>query len=130
MAANFRSDEQASVNATPLKTKPLTSFVISLRLSPQIAAAVKGHAAHCKVSPRKLLNWHLRNSFANCDLLQKYSDCFQLDSKLDVRLCVDTLDQLTTACRRLGIQRSVYIRKLLYHFYMTRRLHYIQVDGH
>jgi len=51
-----------------------------------------------------------------------------LDAKLDIRLPDGLNLKLRTETERLGISRSVYIRKIL-HAYYTKRLIFIEKDG-
>ena len=77
------------------------------------------------------LDWLLRNSFGNCQLLRQLADCPDvLDAKRDARIQTSTFEQLKFATEQLGIPISVYFRKLLYHFYVTKRLKYVRTDSH
>lgn len=108
------------------KTK--ATRVVSLRLPSPVDAKLRRSAADVGWSVSAGLDWLLRNSFGNCQLIRQLADCPDVwDSKLDARIPVTTFEQLRTVAEQLGI--SVYIRKLLYHFYVTRRLKYVQVEG-
>jgi hypothetical protein len=105
--------------------------VISLRLPSAISAALQRSSAHAGMSVSDGLDWLLRNSFSNCQLLFPLADCPDfLDAKLDVRIPHDTFEKLKAATNRLTMPVSVYIRKLLYHFYITKTVKYVQGEGH
>ena len=109
----------------------MTSRVISLRLPSAIHGALARSSADAGMSVSGGLDWLLRNSFGNCQLLLALTDCPDaLDAKLDVRVPPCTFEQLRLATESLRIPISVYIRKLLYHFYVTKQLRYVQSDGH
>lgn len=77
------------------------------------------------------LDWLLRNSFANAHLLLGLADGPEaLDTKLDVRIPSATFERLKSAANHLGMPISVYIRKLLYHYYTTGKLKYVRTQGH
>jgi hypothetical protein len=105
--------------------------VISLRLPKALDSALETSAGQAKLSVPGGLDWLLRNSFANCELLGKLADCPDLwDAKLDARIPVSTFGQLRSVCERLGIPVSVYVRKLLYHYYVTKRVKFVGSNGH
>lgn len=109
----------------------MTTHVISLRLPSAVDAALARSAAQVGLSIPDGLDWLLGYSFANCSLLGPLADCPDfLDAKLDVRIPIATSEQLKTASNQLGIPVSVYIRKLLYHFYVTKNLKYVPSNGH
>ncbi len=104
--------------------------VISLRLPSATAAALKRSASDARLSVAEGLEWLVRNSLTNFVLLRELADCPEgCDSKLDARIPDAVLNSLKSASVQLGISVSVYIRKLLYHFYVTKRLRYVQTDG-
>jgi len=105
--------------------------VISLRLSSAVNTALVRSAADAGRSAASGLDWLLRNSFGNCQLLRQLPDCPDVwDAKLDARIQTVTFEQLKFATEQLGVPISVYVRKLLYHFYVTKRLKYVRADGH
>lgn len=105
--------------------------VISLRLPSAVDTALARSCADAGRSASSGLEWLLLNSFGNCQLLHQLEDCPDfLDSKLDVRIPPTTYQQLKAATAQLGMPVSVYVRKLLYHFYVTKRLKYVRADGH
>lgn len=105
--------------------------VISVRLPSAVDTALVRSAAAVDRSPSGGLDWLLRNSFGNCQLLRQLDDCPEAwDAKLDARIQPNTFEQLKFATDQLGIPISVYVRKLLYHFYVTKRLRYVVTDGH
>jgi hypothetical protein len=105
--------------------------VISLRLPAAVEVLLARSAAIAGGSVPDGLDWLLRNSFGNCQLLRQLADSSDVwDSKLDARIPTNTFEQLKSATGQLGISVSVYVRKLLYHFYVTKRLRYVQSDGH
>ncbi len=108
-----------------------SSRVVSLRLSSAANSALARSTAAVDASVSGGLDWLLRNSFANCQLLLPLTDCPDVwDAKLDVRIPVATYQQLKTTTETLRIPVSVYIRKLLYHFYISKSLRYVQSEGH
>jgi hypothetical protein len=109
----------------------MDSRVISLRLPKALYADLERSAAKANLSRPGGLDLLLRCSIANCELLAKVNDCPGLwDAKLDARIPISTFLQLRSACERLGIPVSVYIRKLLYHFYVTKHLGIVESNGH
>ena len=105
--------------------------VISLRLPSAVDVALVRAATDANRSASSGLDWLLRNSFGNCHLLSQLQDCPDVwDAKLDARIPTSTFEQLKFASEWLGVPISVYIRKLLYHFYVTQRLKYVRTDGH
>jgi hypothetical protein len=111
--------------------KPITSRVISLRLPSVAVAALQRSAVDAGMSVADGLDWLLRNSFSNCQLILPLDDCPDvLDAKLDVRIPTTTFEELKSATERLGIPVSVYTRKLLYHFFVTKNLRYMHSNGH
>jgi hypothetical protein len=105
--------------------------VISLRLPSAVDTALARSAASVGRSASSGLDWLLGNSFGNCQLLRLLDDCPEVwDAKLDARIRTKTFEQLKSATEQLGIPISVYVRKLLYHFYMTKRLRYVATDSH
>jgi hypothetical protein len=109
----------------------METHVISLRLPSAADVALARSAVAAGSSVPGALDWLLRNSFANCQLLMPLADSPDVwDAKLDVRVPARTFEQLRSATASLGIPVSVYIRKLLYHFYLTKRLRYVGSNGH
>ena len=109
----------------------MTTHVISLRLPSAVNTALARSAAQVGLSIPDGLDWLLRYSFANCSLLGPLADCPDfLDAKLDVRIPITTSEQLKSASNQLGIPVSVYIRKLLYHFFITKSVKYVPSNGH
>ncbi len=112
-------------------TRSLANHVISLRLPSVAKAALARSAAHAGGSVPEGLDWLLRNSFGNCQILRQLPDCPDVwDSKLDARIPTSTFQVLKSAAAQLGTSVSVYVRKLLYHFYVTKRLTYVRSNGH
>jgi hypothetical protein len=121
-----RVPQSSSGSGTPMPTR-----VVSLRLSSGVNAALAQSAAAAGLSVSKGLNRLLSNSFGNCQLLLPLADCPGVwDAKLDVRIPLTTFDQLQLATGRLGIPVSAYVRKLLYHFFVSKRLSYVRSDSH
>jgi len=119
------------MNDRQLQRNTMTSRVISLRLPSAVNAALARSAANAGMSVSGSVDWLLWNSFSNCHLLARMPDCpDMLDAKLDVRVPTSSCDHLKSAAGRLGIPISVYIRKLLYHFLVTKNLGYVQSNGH
>ena len=109
----------------------MTSYVVSFRLPSAVYAALVQSVANADMSMSGGLDWLLRNSFGNCQVLPPLTDCPDfLDAKLDIRIPPSTFEQLRSATNLLKISQSVYIRKLLYHFYVTKKLRYVQSNGH
>ena len=109
----------------------MTTHVISLRLPSAVNTALARSAAQVGLSVPDGLDWLLRYSFANCSLLGPLADCPDLlDAKLDVRIPITTAQQLKSASNQLAIPVSVYIRKLLYHFFVAKGVKYVPSNGH
>jgi hypothetical protein len=117
------------LDRTEAKTMP--TRVISLRLSSAANAALERSSAKAGLSVSNGLDYLLQNSFANCQLILSLADCPDpLDAKLDIRLPLESVEQLKSAASQIRIPVSVYIRKLLYHVYVTKRLRYVPSNGH
>jgi len=109
----------------------MTTHVISLRLPASVYKALQASAANARISVPGALNWLLRNSVDNFELLRGLADCCgPWNSKWDARIPAQTCDQLKLAAEKLGISVSVYTRRLLYHVYVTKRVRYVKSDGH
>jgi hypothetical protein len=105
--------------------------VISLRLPSAAYGALQRAAGHAGLSVSGGLDVLLCNSFDNGQLLFSLPDCPEaLDIKLDVRIPPATYERLKTVTPRSLMPVSVYIRKLLYHVYVTKAARYIQREGH
>ena len=110
---------------------PTKSRVISLRLPKALNNDLERSAAKANLSLPGGLDLLLRCSFSNCELLAELIDCPDLwDAKLDTRIPMSTFLQVKSACQRIGISISVYIRRLLYHFYATKKLKIVESNGH
>ncbi len=104
--------------------------VISLRLPRPIVTALEQSATKARLSVAEGVDWLVRNSLGNFWVLRGLEDCPEFcDAKLDARIPVTTLEPLRAATVQLGISISVYVRKLLYHFYITKRLTYESQNG-
>ena len=107
------------------------SRVVSLRLPKALIADLERSAARASLSMPGGLDLLLRCSLGNCELLTQLKDCPDLwDAKLDARIPISTFQHLKSVCLRLGIPISVYTRKLLYHFYVTKELKIAEANGH
>lgn len=114
-----------------LTENTMATHVISLRLPTAVATMLRRSSADSGRSLPNGLDWMLRNSFDGCQILRQLADCPDVwDSKLDARIPTSTFSQLKLEARRLGVSSSAYIRRLLYHFYITKRLKYVGSDGH
>ena len=104
---------------------------ISFRVPRSSAAALEQSAARANVSVARAVDWLIQNSISNCELLRQLPDGADIcEVKLDARIPIATLESSRRVTAQLGISMSVYIRKLLYHFYITKRLRYLERDGH
>jgi hypothetical protein len=109
----------------------MTTHVISFRLPSAVDAALERSATAARISVSSGVEWLLRNSFGNCQLLLPLGDSPDaLDAKLDVRILPATFEQLKSTSGRTGTPVSVYMRKLLYHFFITKKLRYVKQEGH
>jgi len=109
----------------------MTSRIISLRLPSKVIVALTRSAENARWSVSTGLDCLLRNSFEHGELLQPLPDCREfLDAKLDVRIPITTSEQIKSRAGQLGMSISVYIRKLLYHFYITKNVKYVVCNGH
>ena len=108
----------------------MSTRVVSLRLPAAMLEALARSAADAQLTVAGALEWLLRNSFGNSDLLRSLEDCPERPNvKLDARITGTTLNSLRVVTAPLRISTSVYIRTLLYHFYVTKRLKYVQSNG-
>ena len=104
--------------------------VISLRLPRTAMTALEQSVAQAKVSVAQGVDWLVRNSLGNFWLLRGLEDCPEYcNAKLDVRVPVTTLEPLRAVAAQLGISISVYVRRLLYHFFITKRVKYESQNG-
>lgn len=109
----------------------MTTHVVSLRLPSAVDTALERSATDAGMSLSGGVDWLLRNSFGNYQLLLTLADCPDaLDAKLDVRIPSPTFQTLRSASEQIGIPVSVYTRKLLFHFFVTKKLRYVKQDGH
>ena len=112
------------------QTGPMTTRVISLRLPSAVYAALQRSAVNAHMTVSGGLDWLLVHSFGNCQVVTSLNDCAEvLDAKLDVRVSATTFEQLKAVIGPLNIPVSVYTRKLLYHFFVTKKLRYVQSNG-
>jgi hypothetical protein len=122
--------EEAVIFEPQDEGKSVKTRIVSIRLPSAIVAAPEQTAAHNRVPTSGALGWLLRTSLGNFELLRGLQDCSEdCGAKLDARIPLTTFEPLRAATMQLGISTSVYIRKLLYHFYVTKRLKYIQSNG-
>jgi hypothetical protein len=104
--------------------------VISVRIPRVAVTALEQSAARANVSVARAVDWLARNSFDNSELLRELGDCPEpCNVKVDARISVATIESLRGAAVRLGISMSVYIRQLVYHFYITKKVWYVESDG-
>jgi hypothetical protein len=83
-----------------------------------------------RVSIPGALEWLIRNSVSNSELLRDLEDSRDWpDVKVDARIRGATFDSLRGAAAQLQISQSVYIRRLLFHFYITKRVKYVKSEG-
>lgn len=105
--------------------------IISLRLPAPVDRAVRTSAANAHMSVGDAVDWLLRNSVENAELLRGLADCPRpWNAKLDARIPGETSDQIKLAAERLGISISVYTRRLFYQFFVTKHVFYEKSDGH
>jgi hypothetical protein len=122
--------EEETICPAQDEDKAVKTRVVSLRLPAVIVAALKQTAAYNRVSTSGALGWLLRSSLGNFELLRGLQDCSEYyGAKLDARIPLTTFEPLGAATTQMGMTITVYIRKLLYHFYVTKRLKYIQSEG-
>jgi hypothetical protein len=109
----------------------MATHVISLRLLAAVDAALRASALDARLSASEALDWLLRKSFGNSDSLRALADCPRpWNAKLDGRIQRQTSHQLKLAAEELSISVSAYSRRLLYHYYITKRVSYPESDGH
>jgi hypothetical protein len=109
----------------------MTSRVASLRLPKELTVDLERSAARANLSRSGGLDLLLRCSVGNGELLARLKDSPDLwDAKLDARISNSTFENLKSACERLGVAVSVYIRKLLYHLYETKTLRLVESGSH
>ena len=96
---------------------------VSIRLPSNLAAKFKGDVAGDKMSLSSTFDLMLRLSFNEGEAICALDDCPDaLDTKIDVRVPLQTLESVKSICRQHGIPIGAYIRQLLYNFYSTRRV--------
>jgi hypothetical protein len=100
---------------------------MSVRVPEVLVRMVRESAKNARLSVSKTLDWLVRNSLSNTQALDGLADCpEELTSKLDIRIPVQTFEQLRAASQTFRISISVYTRVLLYHFYVTKRVFYVK----
>jgi antitoxin component of RelBE/YafQ-DinJ toxin-antitoxin module len=105
----------------------MATRVVSLRLQASTKSALRASATTARLSLSGALDWLLSNSIGNFELLRELPDSPERwNSKVDARITVQAIEQLNLVSQRLGISISVYARRLLYHFYVTKRLFYVK----
>ncbi|HWX94052.1 MAG TPA: hypothetical protein VNY29_15600 [Terriglobales bacterium] len=108
----------------------MKTSVVSLRLPSTVVADLEAIASYNRVSVGVALDWFLGTSLANSEALRGLQDCQDhCNRKLDARIPITTLEPLRAATTNLGISIAVYIRKLLYHSFVTKKLRYVQSQG-
>lgn len=108
----------------------MATHVVSVRIPQTVDAALRSSARNSHRSKAEALEWLVRISLSNFELLRQFPDCpGQWNSKLDVRIPAQTCEETKRAAEILGISFSVYIRRLLFHFYITKRIRYAKLDG-
>jgi hypothetical protein len=101
--------------------------VISVRLPEALVRIVRESAKNAHLTVSKTVDWLVRNSFSNPQALSGLTDCpEELTSKLDVRIPIQTFEQLRTTSLTFRISISFYTRVLLYNFYVTKRVIYVK----
>ena len=104
---------------------------VSVRIPASLAAAARADAENAEMSFSELLNLLLECSFDGSEILCALEDFpGLLDFKLDVRITYQTVNSLKSVCQRLGLPLGVYVRKLLYHFYVTKKVSVVGKVGH
>src|SRR5712692_1340184 len=104
--------------------------VISVGVPRAAVTALEQSAARANVSVPRAVDWLVRNSVDNFEPLRELSDCPEpCNVKVDARIPLTTIESLRRSAAQLGISMSVYIRKLVYHFYITKRLRYVESNG-
>jgi hypothetical protein len=108
----------------------MKTCVVSLRLPSVVVADLEAIANYNRVSVAAVLDWFLCTSLSHSEVLRELQDCEEhCDRKLDARIPITTLEPLRAATTDLGLSITVYIRKLLYHSFVTKRLRYVQSQG-
>ena len=104
--------------------------VISIRIPHSLATALEQSVVNARASVAQGVDWLVRNSLGNSWMLRGLEDCQEYcDVKVDARIPLSTLEPLKAAAGELRISLSVYVRRLLYHFYITKRLKYDTQNG-
>jgi len=100
-------EEQQKVGFPTLSVEAMTtaSRVISIRLPSGLAAALERSATQARLSVAETLDWLLRNSVGNFELLRGLADCPEYrDAKLDARISIATLAQIRiTTAQTVGL---------------------------
>jgi len=123
-------EEQEVILETTGEDKSMKTCVVSLRLPSAVVADLEAIANYNRVSGAAVLDWFLCTSLSHSEVLRGLQDCQEhCDRKLDARIPITTLEPLRAATKDLGISITVYIRKLLYHSFVTKRLRYLQSEG-
>jgi hypothetical protein len=103
--------------------------VISIRLARGFEQAIRRNAARSRMTVSSISGLILEHSLGGQYSSSALRDGNEfLDAKLDIRLQRDLVSKLRTEAKRLGVSVSVYIRRILYAYYM-KRLVFIESDG-
>ncbi len=105
--------------------------VISVRVPGAVRAALFAHAAQLGHSPATVLRLFLSYSLQHVDALASLPNCPDtLDGKLDARIPLELAEKLGSACQAHCLSASRVVRKLLFHFYMTKKVKFIKEEGY
>ena len=105
--------------------------VVSVRMPASLAGTARSEAERSEMSLSEFLDLLLRCSFDGGDGIRSLEDIpGAWDSKLDVRLSTGTVESLKSLCMTLRLPPGVYIRKLLYHFCITKRVWVVGEANH
>jgi len=105
--------------------------VISVRVSTPVRAALLAHAEQLRRSPADILRALISYSFERVDSLAALADCpDSLDDKFDARIPLELAEKWRSACQAHHLRPSRVVRKLLFHFYVTKKVKVIEEKGH
>ena len=106
--------------------------VISVRVPGAVRVALFAHAKQLRRSPADVLRILISYSLERLEGLAPLADCpDSLDDKFDARIPLELAEKLKTNCRAHRLSSSRFVRKLLFHFYVTKKVKFIEEEkGH
>lgn len=105
--------------------------LIWIRLPESVYTEFVGQATRANLAYSEAVEFLIRRSGPGMDIVVGLEDTPDpLSKKLGVRIAHGYVATLEALCRLNQLPVSVYIRKLLYHFLVTKKIWFVQKDDH